>query len=505
MRKADEPNIRLPLAFSYDTRKNASTQAQAGVDQRKVNFMYDNVQNPIAQTITVELMKRPGIGSFASSGTNGENGYLVVRVGAPSSSTYWNINVSGGNIRASNGSDNTIVTSSSGAQLPAYITLTNISGTVYAVLQVRVNTSDTAQLVYYASAINSWTQITDGDFTGLVHRGQAVHLDGYMFIMDSLNRVYQSDLNSLANWTAGNYFTKQIEQDTPAGCAKFKNQILMFGDNTCEVGYNAGNASGSVLASIPQLQSRVGLSAIHGAYTTGSVAYKTHYYCVIGDYLYFVGHAAGDAGGIGYGGGLWTWDGSRMEQISSPQIDRMMSEQAGGLFSVNAMTIFGQDAVAIGFTGPTSSAPYWLMYFPSSKSWFEWTSTVFSPVNWEGVHQHAQGASLSGVYYFNSENQWQDNSAAYTATLQLAIPQKSPGFNHMRWCAVNGDTTSSTSALNVSFSDNDYSSFQTARAIDLSSDDKRLWSCGQYKTRKVKMTHAANTDCRIREFMARVD
>ena len=77
-------------------------------------------------------------------------------------------------------------------------------------------------------------------------------MDGYAFVLDNtLKAIYNSDLNSLANWTAANYIVKQIQQDEGRGLAKFGKLILAFGWETMEAFANAGNPTGSPLVSVP--------------------------------------------------------------------------------------------------------------------------------------------------------------------------------------------------------------------------------------------------------------
>ena len=72
-------------------------------------------------------------------------------------------------------------------------------------------------------------------------------------------------------------------------------------------------------------------------------------------------------------------------------------------------------------------------------------------------------------------------------------------------CGVIGDVARSASSMNVEFSDDDYQTWSTARAIDLTSNQKMLTRCGSYTDRAVRLTHTANLDCRIEKFVARVE
>jgi hypothetical protein len=489
----NKPNVSLDLAPSYDTRKVLSrVQMQSGIDQRKVNCFYDLIKNETTGRMTLELVKRPGVASRQNVAAVSGAQYLINNVTSALLST-WVISWDGTVTTASDASVSATVLSDT-SYSPAYIDTTIISGTTYAVLQLRTANA-TAQKVYFASAANSWTEITDADFAAFTPRGKAEHLDGYMFVLDTASRVQNSDLNSLSAWTAGNYLTKQIQSDQPIGLAKFKNRILAFGRESCEVMVNAGNATGSPLRTVPELSAKVGMGQIADP---NVVAHGyTHYYCTVNDKMYFIGRTVGDP----YSSSLYMYDGSQFHKISSGPLDRILQDATSTvIYSISKFTFYGKNAVAIQMTAPSVSTQKWLMYFPDSNEWFEWESDVFTPVN-DGEKFLAKG--LTSVMSFGQANSWVDNvSGTYTMTVQFRMPKNGNNRDFMDWCAVEADTVSVN--LAASFSDNDYSSFSTARNIDLSTAEKRITRCGSYKTRAVRLTNADNAEVRIRKFMARV-
>ena len=74
----------------------------------------------------------------------------------------------------------------------------------------------------------------------------------------------------------------------------------------------------------------------------------------------------------------------------------------------------------------------------------------------------------------------------------------------MSWFGVKGDTARSASSLNVSFSDDDWQTFSTARTIDMTATLKRITRCGAYHDRGVRLTHTANLDIRLESVVAKV-
>ena len=489
-----KPNVSIPLAASFNTRglTGYTTSLVDRIDQIKTNSIYEPITNSMTGQNTLYLAKRPGVDIGASSiGDSTQAAFLVVRAPGATSidlTNTWVFNVDGSNIRASNtaGDNNITVVTAAGFE-PTYADYTNISGTEYIVLQVRGSTF--TQEVWYASAIGSWTQITDADFTGLTLCGKMEFLDGYAFILASANRIYNSDINSLSAWSASNYITKQITQDIPNGLARLGSQIIAFGEDTMEVFVNAGNATGSPLQTVKSLHQRVGL------FSPNAVD-STHYYALLGGKLYFAGREGGTNSN-----GIFAYDGGKAHRVSSVAVDKIIREQP--VLSVNTIAPRqGRAAIAIGLSA-TTGAQKMLVYFPDWNEWFEWTSAVWSPVN-SGRFHIGVGTSLQHkVYTFASD--WQDDTTDYSMIHQFQLPSDGNHRKFMPMCGILGDTARSASSLSVEFSDDDGQTWSTARTIDMTSAEKMITRCGAYKGRRmVRLTHTGNLDCRMEKYLARI-
>ena len=145
------------------------------------------------------------------------------------------------------------------------------------------------------------------------------------------------------------------------------------------------------------------------------------------------------------------------------------------------------------------------MFFPAWKEWFEWTSTVYTPVNngeWflgVGSNQH----KLNRISRATSN--WQDAGTNFTWTHQFKLPATGNNRKFMSMFGVIGDTARSASTLNVQFSDDDWQSVNTARTIDLTSQTKMITRCGSYRNRGVRLEHTANLDVRLESVLARIE
>lgn len=490
----DKPNFEVPLAASYNERNVAGFTATVtdGLDQRKINSMYEPVTNSITGKGTLYLTKRPGAATNLTAGSSGQVAYLIVLTSRTVigilAQIQWVFAKSGNDVLAVDtvGASTTIVTAS--GYVPVYVDKTSISGTETVVLQIRNATFD--QRVFYASVIGSWTEITDADFTSLDHAGKAEFIDGYMVVMTTNNRIYNSDLNSLANWSATNYITKQIVQDYPCGLMRFGKQILAFGTRTCEVFVNQGYATGSPFDTVPHMMQRIGIPVPSG--TT-----KTHYYCQSANRLFFVGSSGSTGTASAY-----SYDGQRFEKVSTPNIDKIIG--GNQVTSVSACSINGKAAIAFALDPTTATTQRWLMFFPDWNEWFEWNSTVFTPVNADGFYLGV-GTNQHKIYTVGASDNWQDDGTDYTMTHQFQLPKSGSTRKRMYMAGLAGDTARSAQNISVEFSDDDYQSWSAARTIDMTQSKKNLYRCGSYFNRAVRISHAGNTEVRLEKFMARID
>src|SRR5690348_11270817 len=261
----EDPNVILPLASSYNERNNTVVSDGSGQqDQFKLNCFYEVAKNPMTGKGTLTLSKRFGVTGVTLGGSISQ---VVSFVIPPLNFTTSPGNIllltlafiakDGNDINYTTGVAKTIMSSSSHG--PAYYGTTFINTSLTTVVQMNNFNSFTQRVFYSSAPSSSWTEISDGDFTSLSHRGQMVHMDGFAFILASDNKIYNSSVNSLQSWAATDFISKQMTTDEPMGLAKYNNQILAFGLDTVEVFYNGGNATGSPLLPIKQRAARVGL------------------------------------------------------------------------------------------------------------------------------------------------------------------------------------------------------------------------------------------------------
>lgn len=490
-----EPNVVIPFASSYQSRNiagytNVITNA---VDQRKINCIYEPaVNSPGGENMTLYLAKRPGVADSGSSyGTAGQVGYFhEVAAGAATSAAAnrWVFSTSGDDVRVSDTSVTTVIVTASG-YAPAFVDKTIIAGVDTVVLQLR-NTAGT-QRVFYSTTIGTWTEITDTDFTTLAHQGKMEFLNGATYSLGrSGSRIYNSALNSLSDWPATGFITKQITQDIATGLAKLGDFIVAFGESTMEVFRDNGNATGSPLIAATDRFQRVGLAS---TIITG----MRSYYTVIDNNMFWVSSNPK---------GLYVFNGDRVEKVSSIGIDKILAEQQH--YYVSHTTFQGQRAVVIGLSLPTATTQRALLFFPDWKDWFEWTSTVFTPITSQRLTNVFLGVDQNMHKLYNisqSSDTYQDAGGNFTMSCQFKLPSTGNHIKRMSMCGLIADTSRSAQTVSVSWSNDDYQTFSTARTIDMTKETKMLRQCGSFRSRVFKLENTDSLGLRMEKFIGRAD
>ena len=248
--------LRLPLVATQNTRVFAQTElgslAATGIvgygvvgtmivgklhtitkDQKTLNCFAEKIINPLTSREFYYVTKRPGFATHTTPATGNIGTAIRIWLGQ--------------------GTGDSVITAFGGSNSTIYNGITSI-GTLTGVARDITETSATGTTTlvipcengnaYYYPDGGSMTQISDGDFPS-TNIGTFAHMDGYAFIMTSGGDIYNSDLSSISAWTSTNFISAQNSTDQGVGLMRYKNLILAFGTESCEMFWNAGNAINS--------------------------------------------------------------------------------------------------------------------------------------------------------------------------------------------------------------------------------------------------------------------
>lgn len=483
--------LRIPLVGSITNRKPDAALSDT-TDQQFINCFPELVKNDLTGKSELILNKRWGstASSDVSSGASGFYGSLAWNPSGPASTAdaVFPFLKSGGT--------STAVFNQSASQVggdinPSSGTLamgtTQISGTNNLTLASQNSGNPSASQVemwFYPSG-GAWTKITDTDFPTFATPSHA-HKDGYMFVMSANGSIHNSDPNSLSSWSAGNYISLTNGGGLGGGLVAYRDYIVGFSNRSTEYFYNAGNAAGSVLKRVNDGVIPIGCMTQTNALTAPS-------FRVIGDSIYLIGLSADAAVA-----GIYKVIGTNFEKISNAAIDRLVAVGRVN-FIVGAIQMWGKTHILFG--GSTILA----CYCPEMKFWWYLTgggtqifmSTASRYINGTPISYFVAFGD-SKVYTFSGAV-WTDNAVAYTMTVRtgnLDLGTRRKKF--FESLSLIGDSQTSTSTVNVSYSDDDYVSFTSSRPIDMNIvPSPRLTRLGASRRRAWQLTHSAATPCRL--------
>lgn len=484
---------RLPVAGAYNTRSSSvnslsSTSGVVGIgivgsmivgqsvrgsdkDVRFINCLIITVSDAISQSKRLRLVKRPG---FVTSTTPaaGEKGYAI---------HVWLGQGAGNKVITGFGATNSTIydgTSSLGAITGRVsgITETKISGTA----TLAISSGDGTGWWYQPSG--SLTQISDGDFPGNVPSkviaGTFAHMDGYAFIMDTLGKIWDSDLNSITSWTATSSIQANSIPDIGVGVVRHRNTIIGFCKEHFDVFRNAGNATGSPLSRIDEL------SQLIGCISADAIT-------LIRDKVYFAGTSK--EANIA----IYAYDGGAVEKVSTPEQEAQFIIAGPANITLTAMGFYGRHFVIVMASNTT------FVYCVEEKNWHEWSS--LTPL-WYKADGLSAGSSMVNyaisnlstggrVLVFNPASiTYQDVGNPYTATWQTGrVDFGTSLYKFWSFMSLICDKEDTTSLLYITPYDDDYTTPGTTYVVDLSSNDPRVHIGGRSRRRSYTLSHAANT------------
>ena len=106
----------------------------------------------------------------------------------------------------------------------------------------------------------TWTAV---DIKTLVtgHIPHPIYLDGYVFLINSNGNIVNSDILNAKDWPALDYTSPETVPDTSIWMDRQVNHIAVFGSDSVQFFYNAGNSSGSPLSQTEQATLLAGVAA----------------------------------------------------------------------------------------------------------------------------------------------------------------------------------------------------------------------------------------------------
>jgi hypothetical protein len=356
-------------------------------------------------------------------------------------------------------------------------------------IYIRCNPSSVTHKDYVFNILTfTLTEIVDVDHpntsANLTNSVGAVPLDGYWFICTggpqfSLPpRIYNSDLGSATSWVATNFIEINTEPGIAYGLAKHHNHIVVLGERSIEFFYDAGNPSGSPLARRNDVMYRVGVSA------AGTTSNTQNTFVCYEDDIYFIGRSTE---GSDLSLSLYRLRNFQLTRTSNTALDHIINSLALDIRGVT--TAFGKKLIVF---GSDSSSEYFL-YDWDFNYIYVWTNSFARGASGPFI------ASTTTIYSL-LDSLYQDNGANYEFSVVTEKLDKLPETlqntsGKIKFCKslkLAGNRPSTTSNVDVSWSDDDYKTFTTSRSLDISSYENELTRLGKFSERAFKVSYTGS-------------
>lgn len=458
------------------------TSASIQRDPEIVNMYFDRNSNE-NQTREFVLVKRPGCEDSLISLNKSANGVTVNGTFQDTTTGYfyWSVD---NKVYRYNGSTVTLIasmggTAPTGQNSVGFCLFLTSTGTRYLCI------NNGSELWYHDVTTNVSTKVTDVDYPTPTSP-HMVFLDGYLFVIKSnTGDIYNSDLDTPINWTAGNYITTEINSDYAVTLAKVKNYLVCFGSDGIEFFYDSGNPSGSPLSRNESYYQAVILQS--------SV-------CSVGDDLYFVANQSKQFSKV------YRLSGNNLQEISPSWVNRFVGNP---IYSNTTNTlVFTFSANGHSFIGINTFFDYVLVYDLIEGFWYKWTfGTTFNTVNnsiqgtgtLNGKTVLIQGGKAN-ISYLDT-NTFQDFSVNFTCSYTTQ-DVTADTFN-WKTCHRIGlycdypSTGGVNSNATISWSDDDGNTFSTPRNVSVTTNNPYITQCGRFRTRNWRISYTDNYPFRM--------
>ena len=330
------------------------------------------------------------------------------------------------------------------------------------------------------------TQVTDTDYTGLSNLTPGVvNIDGYVFVMNDCQEIFQSSVNDPTTWDATEKITASLEPDVGIGIARHLNYIIAFGTYSTEFFYDAANSSGSVLGPVDGINIRYGCAE-------GKTIVEAE------NSVIWVSQ------GRDGGKSVSMFDGNSTKVISTSPIERILNEEKDDIHDAYAFVIKIQGHIFYVLTLPTSQG-ITLVCDLKEETWWEMSSYNGSTETYFKCNYFAE--NLNNLYMLHQSNGkiyradidiYQDfGNEIKTEIVTNKIDFNTSKIKFLGALDIIGDSQSSTSNVTLDWTDDDYQSWSNTRTIDMSKPVMREHALGSFVRRAFRLKHEANTPFRV--------
>ncbi len=315
------------------------------------------------------------------------------------------------------------------------------------------------------------------------------YLDGTIYLCTTEAVIWGCDIDDdILNWSADNFIQARIEPSRGVALAKQLVYVVIFKENSTEVFYDQGNATGSPLGRVS------GAKINYGCISQDSVR-------TLDGALYWL--CTNESAAVQ----VMKMDALKPEIISTPAIERLLANADYTTVYSWTLKLEGHRWYAITLVNNNLT----LLFDVTTGLWSQWTDSdgnclhfvdsTYDTATAQTILQHA----TDGYTYTVSSNNLTDEGAL----IQLDL--YTPGFDggtarDKTLQALYFDASQTPgSVAQVRWSDDDYQTWSEFRPVDLGLKKPMLQSCGVFKRRAINVRHTSPTRLRLRALDMQLD
>lgn len=346
-------------------------------------------------------------------------------------------------------------------------------------------------------------------------------LDGYI-VVATAEKVFHSDADDPTTWNALAFVDAESSPDTIRSICNYRNHIVVFSQHSIEFLYNTGAGVGSVLAPRREYTIDTGVVSPHDFFSTCVYQQPDSELvaCIATNRDTNGAHVA-------------IINNFKLEKISTPWIDQLLTSQyAADAWHISGWQHLGKSYIEvmiyIGDDETDSTLPRTFVYDVGSKLWYEFVSDAYNEdtgaaeIPWQIrdnlYHAEARAGAgttfsrslvtgVNGNLYYLDHLTFQDvsndtatsyNISTEAVTGKLSGDAASSNETKFQGCiSIEAERASTTNNVAVSWSDDDYETFNTARTMDISIAGRKICGGGSFIERAYKLVHNSNAYCSL--------
>lgn len=378
----------------------------------------------------------------------------------------------------------------------------------YLVVHARTVGNENCYYINTSYTMTRLTNATHGFPTGTPLANGIVSMDGYVFVLQTDGKIYNSNVSDVTTWTSTDFITAERFQDVGQFICKHNNNIVYLGTSSIEFFYNAGNPSGSPLARRDDVFYDIGVANWDSYYANQRVDAND-------SLIAFIGSKRPEPSFGDETIGVYIISNFQLKKISTSDIDQIIS----GSDTLRILELLDRTVILVS----THSGNVTYAYDTKTNLWFLWTygdavnDVSDADLDLRDTHSRWLAVRVDSplgnqIHHTQDYSGGGDGSSGYVYqgfTAEILTQDGDGGTYQKKFCSsmsLVGEHCDDSSAQNitVSWSDDSGKNFETSRTIDMRylRPEFRL---GAFNRRKFKVSYLGTKPVRWERLDLMVD